>query len=201
MTDKNYHHGDLRTALVRGARAILEREGLASLSLRACAREVGVSHAAPLHHFHNLAELLAAVAASGFVDFVSALDEGSRDRLDPYDRLFEMGISYVRFAEQNPALYRVMFGSDTPHIQSGALGDAMRAAWEQLYLSVCNAAGKDNAPANATLVWAIVHGHAMLLAARCMPPMIDPEAALRLSLNTAADGMRMQKENACVQAM
>ena len=44
---KNYHHGDLREALVRAGRDILESEGMAALTLRACARKAGVSHAAP----------------------------------------------------------------------------------------------------------------------------------------------------------
>ena len=44
---RSYHHGDLRNALLNAARAILEEESLAALSLRAVARKAGVSHAAP----------------------------------------------------------------------------------------------------------------------------------------------------------
>lgn len=193
MDDKNYHHGDLRAALVLGARVILERDGLEALSLRACAREVGVSHAAPLHHFRNLAELLAAVAASGFVDFVDALDAALHQDMDTFDRLVEMGVSYVRFAEENPALYRVMFGSERPHVPSEQLIVAMGAAWAQLHDAVCAASGQERAQAHAFLVWSVVHGHAMLVAARCMPPIIDPEVALRSSLYTVVVGMRMQR--------
>ena len=194
MADKNYHHGGLRSALVQAARAILERDGLTALTLRACAREVGVSHAAPLHHFRSLAELLAAVAASGFEDFVKALDQGSQAIIDPLDRLTEMGIAYVRFASANPALYRVMFGSETPHVASEALSGAMRAAWEQLYSASVAAAGLQHALANATLVWSLVHGHTMLVAAQCIPPMIDTDATLRNSLVTLANGIRAQQQ-------
>jgi AcrR family transcriptional regulator len=193
MTDKNYHHGDLHTALVQGARTILERDGLAALTLRACAREVGVSHAAPLHHFKNLAELLAAIAASGFQDFVKALDEGSANAKDPLECLFEMGYAYVRFANENPALFRVMFGAEKPHIESQALSDAMRAAWDQLHGAAVAAAGEGNSLSNATLVWSLVHGHSMLIAAQCMPPMIEPDAVLRSAFDTIAHGMRAQK--------
>jgi AcrR family transcriptional regulator len=193
MAEKNYHHGDLRMALVQAARTILERDGLAALTLRACAREVGVSHAAPLHHFSNLAELLAGVATSGFEDFVQALDEGSREISDPLDRLIGMGVAYVRFAAANPALYRVMFGSETPHSKTEALGAAMHAAWNQLYFASVAAAGQTQALSNATLVWSVVHGHAMLVAAQCMPPIIDPELVFRSSLATLAVGIRAQK--------
>ena len=61
-----YHHGDLRRALIDAARALLEREGAAALSLRAVAREAGVSPAAPYHHFKDKSELLQAVADEGW---------------------------------------------------------------------------------------------------------------------------------------
>jgi AcrR family transcriptional regulator len=192
MANKNYHHGDLRLALVQAGHTILERDGLSALTLRACAREAGVSHAAPLYHFRNLAELLAAIAASGFDDFVKALGHGSSHVADPLDRLIEMGIAYVRFAGANPALYRVMFGSEMPNVQSEALGLAMHAAWDQLYAAVYAAAGQSHALSNAALVWSVAHGHAMLVAAQCMPLAINPELAFRQSLNTLAAGIRAQ---------
>ncbi len=194
MTDKNYHHGDLHTALVKGARAILERDGLAALTLRACAREVGVSHAAPLHHFKNLAELLAAVAASGFDDFVKALAHGSRLSSDPLVCLADMGFAYVGFAAANPALFRVMFGSEVPHIQTPALAEAMRAAWNQLYFTALAAGGENNAVSDAALFWSVVHGHSMLVAARCMPPMIEPDVVLKSSFDTIAAGIRARSQ-------
>ena len=58
---KPYHHGDLRRALMDSADAILEREGPNALSLRAVAREAGVSPAAPYHHFKDKDELLSAI--------------------------------------------------------------------------------------------------------------------------------------------
>ncbi|MDZ4318073.1 MAG: helix-turn-helix domain-containing protein, partial [Phenylobacterium sp.] len=61
-----YHHGDLRRALVEAACRLLEKEGAQSLSLRAVAREAGVSPAAPYHHFKDKSELLDAVAHEGW---------------------------------------------------------------------------------------------------------------------------------------
>jgi AcrR family transcriptional regulator len=69
----NYHHGDLRAALVGAARLILEREGFDALSLRAVARGAGVSQAAPYHHFKDKDELLGAVAAEGFDGLTQAM--------------------------------------------------------------------------------------------------------------------------------
>src|ERR1041384_5363966 len=44
---ETYHHGSLREALLQAAERILERDGIQGLTLRAAAREAGVSHAAP----------------------------------------------------------------------------------------------------------------------------------------------------------
>ena len=52
--DAPYHHGALHDALLKAAETVLERDGLAGLTLRAVAREAGVSHAAPTHHFGDL---------------------------------------------------------------------------------------------------------------------------------------------------
>src|SRR5215510_2275101 len=64
-----YHHGALREALLKAAESVLERDGLAGLTLRAVAREAGVSHAAPTHHFGDLTGLVSELAAIGFRQF------------------------------------------------------------------------------------------------------------------------------------
>ena len=48
--EKPYHHGALREALLSAAESIIETAGVDGLTLRAIAREAGVSVAAPAHH-------------------------------------------------------------------------------------------------------------------------------------------------------
>jgi AcrR family transcriptional regulator len=103
-----YHHGDLRRALVDAARRILEAEGPTALSLRAVAREAGVSPAAPYHHFKDKAELLDAVAAQGW-EILDQMMAEARDKAEAREKLLALGIAYVCFARDNPALYRVMY--------------------------------------------------------------------------------------------
>src|SRR5437588_11843429 len=71
--DTPYHHGALRNALLEAAERVLERDGLAGLTLRAVAREAGVSHAAPTHHFGDLTGLVSELAAIGFRQFNAAM--------------------------------------------------------------------------------------------------------------------------------
>jgi AcrR family transcriptional regulator len=102
-----YHHGDLRRALILAAERVLEREGPQALSLRAVAREAGVSPAAPYHHFKDKSDLLSAIAEAGF----EALGDSIKAAVavDAETKMSTMGVAYVRFARENPALYRVMY--------------------------------------------------------------------------------------------
>lgn len=104
-----YHHGDLSRALVTAGRRILESEGAAALSLRAVAREAGVSPAAPYHHFKDKGELLDAVAEEGWRELGEAIARGRAEAQNPRSALTEIGVAYVTFARQNPALYRLMY--------------------------------------------------------------------------------------------
>lgn len=106
-----YHHGDLSRALVQAGRRILEKEGPAALSLRAVAREAGVSPAAPYHHFKDKCDLIAAVANEGWHELGIAISEARALAKDPRHGLSEIGVAYVTFARKNPALYRMMYDS------------------------------------------------------------------------------------------
>ncbi|HTK34628.1 MAG TPA: TetR/AcrR family transcriptional regulator [Caulobacteraceae bacterium] len=104
-----YHHGDLRRALVDAGRRLLEREGSAALSLRAVAREAGVSAAAPYHHFKDRAALLYAVAHEGNVALNEMVHTAFENSEPGQARIVKVGMAYVGFALANPALYDLMF--------------------------------------------------------------------------------------------
>jgi AcrR family transcriptional regulator len=112
MSDSNvpearpYHHGDLRRALVEAARRLVETEGPAAMSLRAVAREAGVSPAAPYHHFKDKAELMGAVAGEGWAMLSAVIFEATA--ANPGVSLAPL-LAYVSFARTRPALYRVMY--------------------------------------------------------------------------------------------
>ena len=123
-----YHHGDLTRALVDAARRLLEAEGPSALSLRAVAREAGVSPAAPYHHFKDKAELLDAVANVGW-ELLGGQMSAAKAATTGMQQLTALGIAYVCFARDNPALYHVMYDAardreDVPDgMQGGPLGN------------------------------------------------------------------------------
>src|SRR5262249_26611005 len=106
MSDRPYHHGALRRAVLDAALEVLATDGVEALRLRDLARRIGVSHAAPAHHFGDRAGLRTAIAAEGFELLAEELEA-----VGPED-LLELGVAYVRFGTQRRAHFEVMFRPD-----------------------------------------------------------------------------------------
>src|SRR5215813_14050679 len=106
-----YHHGSLREAMLRAAESILERDGIRGLTLRAAAREAGVSHAAPKNHFGDVMGLLSDLAAVGFARFRTAMEAHIRESDPAPARLEAIGRGYVAFARTHPDLFLLMFAA------------------------------------------------------------------------------------------
>lgn len=108
-----YHHGDLREALLAEALKFIEQRGLAALSLRDLARRLGVSPAAPYHHFADRRDLLRALAEHGFGRLNASMREDlGRVGESPVDRLRALGRAYLRFATHHPFHFRLMFRTE-----------------------------------------------------------------------------------------
>ncbi len=165
MTQPAYHHGDLRSALIAAALALLEEQGMAALSLRALARRAGVSAMAPYHHFPTRAALVAAVATAGFdrlyAEKLSALAAAGDD---PVERLVAGTRGYVAFVIANPELYRLMASAELAD-RSGHPALAKSAAAPQASLAALVTAargagrlGNAEPGAVAMQLWALAHG-------------------------------------------
>ena len=74
MSD-NYHHGNLRRALIDAGVRIINEEGEDKLSLRKVAAACEVSHAAPYAHFKDKEELLAAIKSDVTERFMGELEK------------------------------------------------------------------------------------------------------------------------------
>jgi AcrR family transcriptional regulator len=112
VQDKPYHHGSLPKALLEAAETVLRRDGIGSLTLRAIAREAGVSHTAPQHHFGDTAGVLGELAASGHRRLAASM--AAKAEGIPSGRASRKAIArgYISFAVDNPDLLRLMFRSD-----------------------------------------------------------------------------------------
>ncbi len=188
-----YHHGELRRALLDEALAIIEREGVSALSLRDLARRLGVSHAAPAHHFPDKTALLVEIAREGFERFGAGLAAAADAAPDEESRLTAAGRAYVAFALAHPATFRVMFGREIAELRSqpAALAEASGRAYEVLLRGVeatlarLPAARRPPAKQLAFVAWSMVHGAAMLWLdgpLRCGVPKAEARARFEAGL-------------------
>lgn len=175
MTDRPYHHGDLRRALMAAAEDAVARSGPAALSLRELARTVGVSHAAPAHHFGSKTGLLTAIAAEGFAVLADDL-AGARAG----GAFGDVGAAYVAFATRRPGAFAVMFDVTLLDWSDPVLREEGGRARAELTRSVAAFAGGAPDPAAAELAaWALAHGLAALVRGGMADDDGDPAALAR----------------------
>lgn len=158
MTRSSYHHGDLRAVILQQAARMIAETGAEHLSLRELARQAGVSHAAPAHHFTDRRGLFTALAADGFTLLAAAL-EGARGQF------LDAALAYVGFALQHPGHFAVMFDTSLLDAADHELLAAQTAAGTELSrgVSTLNSAKAKANPADAELAaWSMVHGFSML---------------------------------------
>jgi AcrR family transcriptional regulator len=128
-SERPYHHGNLRTALLAQAEQIVRERGVQELSLRELARAVGVSHGAPRRHFDDRQALLDALAENGFARLGAELLEAADRAGDEFQaRLHATASAYVRFATRDAALLALMFAS-----KHGAQSEALHEAAERAF--------------------------------------------------------------------
>jgi len=167
--DRPYHHGNLRTTLVRAAIDTIVETGAAGMSLREVARRAGVTHTAATYHFGDKRGLLTAVAADGYRrladELVLARDRGS---------FLDVGVAYVRFAISHPAHFEVMFQPSLHDPDDTGLRDAKRDAAAVLFES---RDPDDRRAVEGVAAWSIVHGLATLWLNGNLPTGLadDPE--------------------------
>ncbi len=163
-----YHHGDLRRAMIQEAVRTIQTEGIEFLTLREAGLRLGVSRTALYRHFSDKATLLAAVAREGFQRFQAELEGAWAQAPATRHGFTGMGEAYMRFAIANPAHYRVMFGDFREMCARDA---ALQADAQAAFMTFINAivamqrAGlvrKGDPLKIAEFIWATTHGTAML---------------------------------------
>ena len=195
-----YHHGNLRSALIEAGLKLIAKKGVQSLTLREIGVQLGVSRMAAYRHFSNKADLLAAIREAGFTLFADALDEARQGAGGSCaSRLRAMAVAYIRFAASYPAYYEVMFGwnieepgkgpkpSPAGARAFGILEETIRHGQESGEIRAGNSVFL------ARIVWAQVHGISMLRLATDLTSNGDGAKFIKLSSEILERGL-LQKE-------
>ena len=171
----SYHHGDLRQNLITAATEMIKESGIEGISLRKLAAKVGVSRTAPYHHFKDKNELLCAIAEQGFRNRLSHLEEQYSNKAEQTKtstlQLKHYMLDYLKFAQDNPELYELMFGRTIwkQQIANESLKSAAYPSFNhQLEVTKqWQAKGLLDANANSLrlsqVIWGTLHGVAKLL--------------------------------------
>ncbi|MGZ3541110.1 MAG: TetR/AcrR family transcriptional regulator [Vulcanimicrobiaceae bacterium] len=164
---RTYHHKDLRNALIDETLRALSEGGLGTLTLRELARRLGVTHAAPYAHFADKRALLEAVAEIGFNRLTVELQSARERASEPGAALVELARAYMRFATEQPELYRLMFAAPELGAQHC---EPLRHAGERAFDVLAGVIARFDAAWDeerihdaAFSAWALVHGTAMLV--------------------------------------
>jgi AcrR family transcriptional regulator len=186
----SYHHGDLRAALLAEGLRMLEEQEDADLSLRAMARAVGVSATAVYRHFPDKEALRGALAGAAY-DRLGAAQRAAAAPFDNVQDQFEAtGRTYVRFALDHPALFRLM-SSMPPHndifdLDANEDDEAGKLLRDYAFKLAGEGASIETARTIAMRAWALVHGLAVLMIQGYVP---RDEALIDAVVDTHAIGM------------
>lgn len=158
----SYHHGNLRSTLVEQGLVLLESSQQGELSLRELARHVGVSANAAYRHFANKEALLAALAAEGFRRLNAVQVQAAMTSSDLKKGFRQSGRAYVKFAQDHPALFRLMFSRLTSGNPTEELSEASQASFQTLQTAVSAVTGVPFDDQQTTVIamvaWSLVHG-------------------------------------------
>ena len=177
-TKTSYHHGDLRSALLKTGLRLLETKAGGEIGLREVARETGVSATAVYRHFPDKDALLAALMAAGYDMLADAQEAAAAHHPRRDDAFRAIGQAYVHFALAHPALFRLM--TSYMHLtgeceDSEVVGDnrAGRLLKDNISALLPDDASDRDRQVATTQSLALVHGLAQLVLAGQVPN--DPE--------------------------
>lgn len=211
-TKRGYHHGDLRNALVNAAAELAAKGGPGSVTVRAAAREVGVTPTAAYRHFAKHEELLAAAKEAAMERLTDAMrrEVAAREPADdPVVRalgdLAALGRAYLKFARAEPGLFRTAFSPEGPTLpdqdQYGPFRMLLGTLDELVEVGYLPPEAR---PMAELAVWSLVHGLAVLMDGplRDLPEDVRDEAVVRsmLALGHGVKGGALTSEQESVLA-
>jgi len=109
--DTDKRREELRDKLVTIAEAHVSKSGLASLRARTLAAEAGCAVGAIYNVFDDMTGLILAVNGRTFRRLGAFVAEvvSAKNDTTPTDRMVTIGIAYLKFASDNPNLWRALF--------------------------------------------------------------------------------------------
>ncbi|MDJ0927866.1 MAG: TetR/AcrR family transcriptional regulator [Gammaproteobacteria bacterium] len=166
-TKKPYHHGNLAESLLNAVDELATKFGFEAVTLRGCAKLVGVSPSSAFRHYVDKRALLTAFATRALRQLSTAMAAAKEQAAsDGTDAFLAVGLAYVEFAVEKPAFFRAMWREEAIY----ANDENYLAAAGELIMHLRGGFADtidDEDPASLSpqelLAWSSVHGLANLL--------------------------------------
>ena len=164
---KEREREEMRKLILDGAQKLFLANGYEKVSLRNIADEIEYSAATIYLYYKDKNELLFALHQRGFAQMVQEFQPLLLLN-DPFEKLVEMGRSYIRFAVENPELFDLMFIMTAPMDKldkedwvegDQAFGLLMQVVQECMDTGVFQ---KHDVQATAMMIWSGIHGYTAL---------------------------------------
>lgn len=171
-----------REKIVEGAFDLIRAQGHEALTARALAARLGCSTQPLLYHFPGVEAILDAAYARADAFHTDYILSEDGDATDP---MLGIGLRYIRFAAEEPRLFRFLFQSN--RFQGRSLRELIASPEVAPLLAPLNMA-PDQAWEAFELLFVAVHGCASLLANNAMRYDPDSAKAMLLRLGEAVLG-------------
>ncbi len=163
---RNYHHGNLAESLLEAVDELATKFGLEAVTLRACAKLVGVSPSSAFRHYSDKRALMTAFAAKALHQLSDTMEEAKNHANNKNkDSFSAVGLAYIEFALDKPAFFRAMWREETIYINDENYTRATQKLGIHLQDGFAKTLQDDDPESFSSqelLAWSAVHGLANL---------------------------------------
>lgn len=144
-------------AILEAAWALMARDGVAALSVRQLARDLGIRQQSLTYYFPSKQELFDALFADGFRRLRPVLQAAGKDGDDPVARLEDTAEAFLRYCVTHPARYHLMLQRTVPGFRPGDESHAVALSTLQVLLDRLADAGVER-PEDLAAVRGLLNG-------------------------------------------
>ena len=160
----------LRAEIVEATVRLLDA-GIDPLTLRAIAREAGITGPSIYDHFPDVKSIRNEVIRSCYEDLIARIHEAQQGVADPVGRLEATCVTYTSYGADFPHRYALLFRAERDQDEKLAVGQIGAAALQTLVdgIASCREAGRSTSSDpydDALAVWTAIHGLTTLRSSR-----------------------------------
>ena len=195
---KSYHHGNLKDALIEEALIVVKSDGVKSITLRELTKKLGTSRSAIYRHYSSKDELIKAVIIAGLEKLENTIIPIVKNNDTVLNRFYATGKAYLTFAQDNPNIYRMIFGNEVEQQREESCDikdENTTKVFHALAALVTEAQEKElfkegDPILQATYIWSSMHGLANLYIDGHLHIKDNIDELYELSFDTIINGMK-----------